>query len=96
MISILENGVSQYPELKGQFPQVSGVKFSFDPLCEPHNRVLKDSILIKNEPLDETKVTTRDSLIDRNVYSDEAVQTSDSYFDLRINLLEVGCLCLNE
>ena len=29
--SALENGVSQWPKLEGRFPQVSGIKFAFDP-----------------------------------------------------------------
>ncbi|KAI5457028.1 Metallo-dependent phosphatase-like protein [Mariannaea sp. PMI_226] len=36
----LENGVSMYPALEGRFPQVSGIRFSFDPKLPRGNRVL--------------------------------------------------------
>ena len=31
IIAALENGVSTYPALEGRFPQVSGIRFAFDP-----------------------------------------------------------------
>jgi len=37
---VLENGVSQWPKLEGRFPQVSGLRFSFDPSLEPGSRVV--------------------------------------------------------
>ncbi|KAJ2238445.1 hypothetical protein H4R99_000052 [Coemansia sp. RSA 1722] len=40
----LENGVSKWPAQEGRFPQVSGIRFEFDPDREPGNRVT--SILI--------------------------------------------------
>ena len=56
LIAALENGVSQYPKHEGRFPQVSGMKFCFDPDCEAYHRIVKDSILVGNEPLEENKV----------------------------------------
>lgn len=56
LIGALENGVSQYPKREGRFPQVSGMKFSFDPESEPYSRVVKDSILVGSDPLEESKV----------------------------------------
>ncbi|KAJ1891933.1 hypothetical protein LPJ66_006639 [Kickxella alabastrina] len=35
----LENGVSKWPAQEGRFPQVSGIRFEFDPEREPGNRV---------------------------------------------------------
>ncbi|KAJ2394941.1 hypothetical protein GGI05_001817, partial [Coemansia sp. RSA 2603] len=35
----LENGVSKWPAQEGRFPQVSGIRFEFDPDREPGNRV---------------------------------------------------------
>eukprot|EP01012_Entosiphon_sulcatum_P009724 TRINITY_DN15552_c0_g1_i1.p1 TRINITY_DN15552_c0_g1~~TRINITY_DN15552_c0_g1_i1.p1 ORF type:complete len:817 (-),score=109.54 TRINITY_DN15552_c0_g1_i1:54-2504(-) len=35
----LENGVSKYPAHDGRFPQVSGIKFAFDPTMNSGNRV---------------------------------------------------------
>jgi 2',3'-cyclic-nucleotide 2'-phosphodiesterase (5'-nucleotidase family) len=40
----IENGVSQYPALEGRFPQVSNIKFEFDPSREPRKRVTSMSI----------------------------------------------------
>jgi 5'-nucleotidase len=31
IVAALENGVSTYPALEGRFPQVSGIRFAFDP-----------------------------------------------------------------
>jgi len=49
----LENGVAKYPELKGQFLQVSGIKFTFDPNKSPGNRIV--SVTVGGEPLNLTK-----------------------------------------
>ncbi|KAJ2663870.1 hypothetical protein IWW48_001136 [Coemansia sp. RSA 1200] len=35
----LENGVSKWPAQEGRFPQVSGIRFVFDPTREPGDRV---------------------------------------------------------
>ncbi|KAJ2723223.1 hypothetical protein GGI07_002792 [Coemansia sp. Benny D115] len=35
----LENGVSKWPAQEGRFPQVSGIRFEFDPTREPGDRV---------------------------------------------------------
>ncbi|KAI9502473.1 Metallo-dependent phosphatase-like protein [Coemansia spiralis] len=35
----LENGISKWPAQEGRFPQVSGIRFEFDPKREPGNRV---------------------------------------------------------
>lgn len=49
----LENGVSQYPKHEGRFPQVSGIRFTFDPSKEPGQRVVE--AFVGNEPLDTEK-----------------------------------------
>ncbi len=36
MIAALENGVSQVEEVKGRFPQVAGMKFTWDPAVAPN------------------------------------------------------------
>lgn len=46
----LENGVSQVEELKGQFPQVSGLQVAFDASLKPGKRIL--SIKIDGKPID--------------------------------------------
>jgi hypothetical protein len=50
----LEHGVSSYPTPSGGFPQVSGVRFTFDPLAEAGARITE--ITVGGEPLDEGKV----------------------------------------
>lgn len=40
----LENSVSTYPALEGRFPQVSNIKFSFDPKAPPYKRVQQTQI----------------------------------------------------
>lgn len=52
LIEALENGVSQYPNLEGRFPQVSGMKFSFDPANNASERVLVDSVMILSDGVD--------------------------------------------
>lgn len=49
----LENSVSTYPALEGRFPQVSNIKFTFDPNKDPNHRVLK--VEIAGEPLKDDK-----------------------------------------
>jgi 5'-nucleotidase len=49
----LENSVCLYPALEGRFPQVSGIKFKFNPKQPPGKRIV--SVSIKDEPLDPEK-----------------------------------------
>jgi len=59
----LENGVSQREYLAGRFPQVSGLKFTFDPTKPAGSRVV--DVWVGDEPLDETaiyRVATNDFL----------------------------------
>lgn len=52
----LENGVSQWPKLEGRFPQVSGVRFAFDPSKPPGSRVDPRFIKICDEYLDTNRI----------------------------------------
>jgi 2',3'-cyclic-nucleotide 2'-phosphodiesterase (5'-nucleotidase family) len=52
----LEHGVSEYPATEGLFPQVSGIKFTFDGDAEPGNRVQK--VWVNGEMLDPNKMYT--------------------------------------
>ena len=45
----LENGVSQVPKLEGRFPQVSGIKFAFDPKRPSGKRIERDLVRIGDE-----------------------------------------------
>eukprot|EP00210_Caulerpa_lentillifera_P003685 g3518.t1 len=60
LITVLENGVSQYPKLEGRFLQVSGLSFSFDPSKDPGNRILHDAVYIhdRDEVIDLQKIYT--------------------------------------
>lgn len=53
--SALENGVSQWPKLEGRFPQVSGIKFAFDPSLPAGSRVNPDFVKIGDEYLDKNQ-----------------------------------------
>ncbi len=52
----LENGVSQVPELGGRFPQVSGLRFSFNPTRPAGHRIVEVSI--GGRPLDPSATYT--------------------------------------
>lgn len=55
ILEALENGVSQWPKLEGRFPQVAGMRFSFNPEQAPGSRILKNSVEINDEPLEKDK-----------------------------------------
>jgi len=44
VLKALEHGVSQYPNLAGQFSQVAGISFTFDPDALPGSRVVSVSM----------------------------------------------------
>lgn len=50
LLLALENGLSKYPALEGRFPQVSGIRYTFDASKPPHHRIVRVSI--SNRPLD--------------------------------------------
>ncbi len=54
LLAALENGVSRVEEHAGRFPQVAGMRFSFDPSAPPGHRVRDVSVVTGNgfEPLD--------------------------------------------
>eukprot|EP00968_Pinguiococcus_pyrenoidosus_P026713 scaffold7328_cov314-Pinguiococcus_pyrenoidosus.AAC.52 len=52
---LLENAVSKWPRLEGRFLQVSEVTFTFDPSKDPGDRVVKDSVRVKKQPLDPSR-----------------------------------------
>ncbi|KAJ4398217.1 hypothetical protein N0V85_006343 [Neurospora sp. IMI 360204] len=52
----LENGVSLFPALEGRFPQVSNIKFIFDPSLPSGQRVT--SVEVGGEPIDLDKTYT--------------------------------------
>jgi 5'-nucleotidase / UDP-sugar diphosphatase len=54
LLAALENGVSQVENVQGRFPQVSGLKMTYDLTKPPGSRVL--SVSIKGAPLDANKL----------------------------------------
>jgi hypothetical protein len=56
ILAALENGVSLYPALEGRFPQVSNIRFTFDPALPAGARVSRVSIA--GAPLDPEKKYT--------------------------------------
>ncbi|KAK5652384.1 hypothetical protein OQA88_10576 [Cercophora sp. LCS_1] len=50
----LENGVSLYPAQEGRFPQVSNIKFKFDPSKPPGSRIV--SVDVDGAPLDNERI----------------------------------------
>ena len=51
VITALENGVSQYPNHEGRFPQISGMSFCFNPSEPSGQRVIPDSVYVGGSPL---------------------------------------------
>ena len=58
LLAALENGVSQVEEVSGRFPQVAGMKFSWDPAAEPGSRIVEAMVEMDGgiEPVDPEKV----------------------------------------
>ena len=54
LLEALENGVSQVEEGAGRFPQVAGMKFTWDPTAEPGSRVVDAMVEVNGsfEPVD--------------------------------------------
>jgi 2',3'-cyclic-nucleotide 2'-phosphodiesterase (5'-nucleotidase family) len=44
IIAALENGVSQVEDVQGRFPQVAGLRFTWDPSAPPGNRVISAEV----------------------------------------------------
>lgn len=49
IIDALENGVSQVEEVKGRFPQVAGLKFTWDPSLAPNDGRIQEVMVMKGE-----------------------------------------------
>lgn len=48
IIDALENGVSQVEEVKGRFPQVAGLKFTWDPSVAPNEGRIQEVMVMKD------------------------------------------------
>ncbi|MDJ0627069.1 MAG: bifunctional metallophosphatase/5'-nucleotidase [Rhodobacter sp.] len=51
IIDALENGVSQVEEVKGRFPQVAGLSFTWDPSVAPNEGRVTE-VMVAGEPID--------------------------------------------
>ena len=51
IVALLEHGVAAYPSANGRFPQISGVKFSFDPDAPAGDRIVSAGIFAENGAL---------------------------------------------
>jgi len=65
IITALENGVSKVEEVAGRFPQVSGLKFTWDPGAEPGQRIVSAEVETSSgyQPIDDSatyRVATND------------------------------------
>jgi len=59
VIAALENGVSQVEEVKGRFPQVAGLKFTWDPAVAPNEGRVSEVLVSEGDswvPIDLEKV----------------------------------------
>ena len=54
LVAALENGVSQVEEVKGRFPQVAGLSFTFDASAEVGSRV--SDVMVGGAPVDPAKM----------------------------------------
>ncbi|SFG97892.1 5'-nucleotidase [Palleronia marisminoris] len=50
LVEALENGLSEYADVAGRFPQVAGMSFTFDPSAEAGSRV--SDVMVDGEPID--------------------------------------------
>ncbi|MDV7145697.1 bifunctional metallophosphatase/5'-nucleotidase [Tropicimonas sp. TH_r6] len=58
VIDALENGVSQVEEVKGRFPQVAGLKFTWDPSVAPNEGRIQEVMVMEGDawaPIDPAK-----------------------------------------
>lgn len=51
LVAVLEHGVGAIPEVSGRFPQISGVKFSYDPDLPEGDRILSAGIFDETDTL---------------------------------------------
>ncbi|KAK5126014.1 hypothetical protein LTR85_011369 [Meristemomyces frigidus] len=64
VVEALENAVSKYPALEGRFPQVSGIRFVFDPAKPPGRRC--SDVEVDGRPVElerEYSLVTRDYMV---------------------------------
>ncbi len=55
LMEALENGLTDWGRKKGRFPQISGIKFKFDPTKPNYNKIITGSVEIQGKPLEVSK-----------------------------------------
>ncbi len=98
LLEQLENGVSRIGEKDGRFPQVSGMRFTFDPDQPPGQRIIK--VMIGDAPLDLAKVYTMATIdflltrgfIDGYIFPKDKVVAGGNLNDIMIRSIGKGPL----
>ncbi|KAJ2807528.1 hypothetical protein H4R20_001248 [Coemansia guatemalensis] len=73
ILCALENGVSKWPEHDGRFPQVSGIRFEFDPRKAPGDRITSVVVTAAAKAASKKRTServTEDSYLDAEIMSD--------------------------
>ncbi len=98
VIAALENGVSRWENTDGRFPQVGGIRYSFDPARPAGDRILSAEIMSADEsysPIDpdEIYIVTTNNFM-RNggdgytVFRDNAIDPYDSWAVMADSVME--------
>jgi len=58
LIAALENGVSKVEAVEGRFPQVAGMRFSWNPVNQPGSRIISVEVMMNGgfQPVDKTAI----------------------------------------
>merc|ERR1712007_401669 len=95
---VLENAVSQYPRLEGRFLQVSGVEFTFDADKPSGQRVIKDTVMIRGQPINGEQTGILPTLVRDHFKSIAALNgfTSSTTDAARKRSMIIGCEMVGE
>jgi len=98
VIAALENGVSRWENTDGRFPQIGGMRFSFDPTRTPGDRILSAEIMNADEsfsPIDPNEiyiVTTNNFMRTGGdgytVFRDNAIDPYDTWAVMADSVME--------
>ncbi|KAJ2081454.1 hypothetical protein H4R24_002335 [Coemansia sp. RSA 988] len=85
ILSALENGVSKWPEHDGRFPQVSGIRYEFDPRKAPGDRITSVVVTAAAKAASKKRTSER---VAEDLYSDAEVMSD--YGDEEDELLDMN------
>jgi hypothetical protein len=98
VIAALENGVSRWENTDGRFPQVGGIRFSFDPTRAPGDRILSAEIMNADESFspidpDEIYIVTTNNFLRTGgdgytVFRDNAIDPYDTWAVMADSVME--------